>query len=283
DLKHAINAGSVPGPRLWVSARGLSTPGRYEPFEASWELSLPTGAQFVVGEQEARAAVREHIAHGADWIKVYADFFPLSLDANGEIRGLLNFTDQELQTIVSEAHRLGHKVAAHAISRDGIAQALGAGVDSLEHAHGLSADLAERARANGVFVVPTLFAESAVVTGAPPELRAVFERGYVNLAQAFRTGVKMAFGSDSGCVPWSENAAAGFAMYVERLGMSPAQALQAATTSAAELLGEAGALGQLTAGALADAIAVRGDPLRDARALQEVTFVMKAGAIVRAP
>jgi imidazolonepropionase-like amidohydrolase len=137
DVKKAINMGLIPGPRLWVSTRGLNTLGRYMPFDYSWELDLPKGAQLVTGTDECLKAVREQVANSADWIKIYVDW-PFFIGKDGGISGLTNFTREELATMVNEAHRLERKVAAHAISRNGIKAALEAGVESIEHGSGFS-------------------------------------------------------------------------------------------------------------------------------------------------
>jgi imidazolonepropionase-like amidohydrolase len=281
DLQRAINAGLVAGPRLFVSTRGLSTPGRYLPEDTSWELDLPTGAQLVVGEVEARRAVREQIGHGADWIKVYVDFVPLSLDPDGEIRGPLNFTDAELGAIVGETHKLGHRVAAHAMTRDGIAQALAAGVDSIEHATGMNEQLARRAARQGVFVCPTTLTEASIFAQLPPPMAAIFAAGWKNLARAHRLGVKLAYCTDAGSFAWTVNQASGLHYYVEKLGFTPAEVVRAATSMGAELLGLGGQLGVVAPGALADLIAVRGDPLADVAVLEHVHFVMLDGQVVR--
>ncbi len=145
DVKKAINKGLIPGPRLWVSTRGLSITGRYMPFGYSWHLKLPKGCQIVNGPEECLKAVREQVAHGADWIKIFADW-----------GGNVNFTEEELSIIVNEAHRLNRKVAAHAISRDGIKAALGAGVDSIEHGYLFDDELIAQAKKQGVYWCPTL-------------------------------------------------------------------------------------------------------------------------------
>ena len=281
DLKNAINRGLIPGPRLWVSTRGLSTTGRYHPFGTSWELALPTGAQLVVGELAARAAVREQIAHGADWIKVYVDFGPLDIDDRGTIQAPRNFTDAELGAIIEEAHRFRRRVAAHATGRDGILQALTLGVDSIEHAWGLDEDLARQALRRGVFICPTTQAEIPILTAGPELFKRLLPQAWKNLARAHKLGLKLAYCTDAGSFPWTENQAAGLPLYVEKLGMTPAEVLRAATLVGAELVGQKGTLGQLTPGALADLIAVRGDPLTDLHVLEHVFFVMQGGHVFR--
>ena len=146
DVKTAINRGEVPGPRLFVSTRAMAPTGMYPLLGFSWELELPHGVQPVDGVEGARLAVREQLSHGADWIKYYSDH-GYHYEADGLLHGIVNFTDDEARAIVDETHRLGHRVAAHAISSDGIAAALRAGVDSVEHGDGLTdAEIDEIAR-----------------------------------------------------------------------------------------------------------------------------------------
>jgi imidazolonepropionase-like amidohydrolase len=138
DLKRAIDAGIVPGPRLWISTRGLSIPGRYFPEDYSWELGLPKGVQMVSGIDECLRAVREQVDKGADWIKIYVDWWPYRITEGGRLSGPLNFTTEELTVMVREAHRLGRQVAAHAMGCEGIKAALNAGADSIEHGSGFT-------------------------------------------------------------------------------------------------------------------------------------------------
>lgn len=125
DLKKAIDGGIVPGPRLWVSTRGLSVPGRYYPEDYSWELDLPKGVQMVSGVEECLRAVREQAANGADWIKFYADWQPYRITDDGKISALPNFTQDELTVMVREAHRLDRKVAVHAMGHEGVREGSG--------------------------------------------------------------------------------------------------------------------------------------------------------------
>jgi imidazolonepropionase-like amidohydrolase len=140
DLKKAIANGEVPGPRLQVATRAMTPTGMYPLLDYSWELKMPTGVQYVDGVDGARKAVREQVMYGADWIKYYSDG-RVHFDADGRLRSKVLFTDEEARGIVEEAHRLGRKVAAHAIGSDGIAAALRAGVDTIEHGDGLTEEL----------------------------------------------------------------------------------------------------------------------------------------------
>ena len=155
DLKKAINAGIIDGPRLVVSTRAMSVTGGYGPSGYAPDVSYPMGVQIVDGVENARKAVREQLAHGADWIKVYADrsYF---VDKNGTLSSIPTFTLDEMKAIVEEAHRLRHKVAAHAMARPGISNALNAGVDSIEHGVAIPDDLLDIMVAKGVYLCPTL-------------------------------------------------------------------------------------------------------------------------------
>jgi imidazolonepropionase-like amidohydrolase len=277
DVKKAINMGLIPGPRLWVSTRGLSITGRYMPFDYSWELDLPKGLQIVDGAEECLKAVREQVANGADWIKIYADW-PFYIDKDGGISGYTNFTEEEFSVLVTEAHRLGHKVAAHAISRNGIKAALEAGADSIEHGCGFDDELIAQAKKQGVYWCPTLlvFEQSDSTSGEK-----ILEIEYKGLNKAYRNGVKIALGTDAGSFPWSVNQAKEFELLVVKAGFSPMDAIKAGTSVAAELLGQSDKIGCIAPGMLADIIAVPGDPLQDITVLQNVVFVMKNGEIFR--
>jgi len=248
----------------------------------SWELKMPEGVQIVDGSDNIRHAVREQVKYGADWIKFYADRRYYMKD--GALRSWVNFTDEEMQAMVSEAHRLGHRVAAHAMGRDGIDAALKAGVDSIEHGYGLDEELMDRMVKQGVYWCPTIYvgvyvAEGRAAAGAPIWL------GMRDLeAKAFpialRKGVKIVYGTDVGGYAWTENQAKEFA-YMVRYGMTPMQAIQSATIVAADLLERPNDMGAIEPGKYADIIAVAADPLRDISELERVQFVMKGGAVFR--
>ncbi|MCX6578265.1 MAG: amidohydrolase family protein [Candidatus Aminicenantes bacterium] len=277
DVKKAINTGIIPGPRLWVSTRGLSIPGRYGPDDYSWELDLFKGLQMVNGTDECLKAVREQVAHGADWIKIYVDW-PNFIDKDGGISGQTNFTKEELEVMVNEAHRLGRNVAAHAISRNGIRAALEAGVNSIEHGCGFDDQLTDQAQRQGVYWCPTLLAAEQKKSPRPNQM---LEIEYRALNKAYKKGLKIVLGTDAGCFPWSVNQAKEFEFLVKKAGFSPMDAIKAGTSIAAELLGQSAEIGHLAPGMLADIVAVRGDPLQDITALQNVMFVMKDGNVFR--
>jgi imidazolonepropionase-like amidohydrolase len=278
DVKLAVNRGEIPGPRIFASTRAMAPTGMYPILSPNWELELPHGVQPVDGVDNARLAVREQVGHGADWIKYYSDrryyFGPDSV-----LRSWVNFTDAEARAIVEETHRLGRRVAAHAIGSTGIAAALRAGVNSIEHGHGLTDSLMDVMVRNNVYWVPTV---TVGVYVAPPRggiWPALVELERRAFARAVRRGVKIVLGTDVGGFPWTEiHQAKEFEYYVQ-YGMTPMQAIKAGTSVAAELLGQEQSLGAVAPGFFADLVAVQGDPLRDITELQRVKFVMKGGMV----
>ena len=282
DLKKAIANGIIPGPRLFVSTRALDVTGAYPLLGYAWELEMPTGLQVCDGPDECRKAVREEVARGADWIKVYADrgyYFT----ADGRLRSVLNFTAEEMTAICDEAHKLRRRVAAHAIGRDGIENALRCGVDTIEHGDGFDDPLIALAKQKGAYWCPTLYITEYVAAGRAAEGRPIYGQMIEHQRKAFakgvKAGVKIALGTDAGGFAWDVNEA----IELERMvsaGMTPLQALRAATTVAASLLDQTGKLGEVSPGAYADLIAVRGDPLADIKTLGHVAFVMKGGEVV---
>lgn len=282
DVKRAIDRGIVPGPRMFVSTRAFSATGMYPLSGYSWELKVPEGVQIVDGADNIRRAVREQVKYGADWIKFYADRRYYMKD--GALHSWVNFTDEEMRAFVTEAHRLGRRVAAHAMGWDGIDASLKAGVDSIEHGYGLDQGLMDRMISQGVYWCPTIYvgvyvAEGRAAAGAPIWLtmRDLEAKAF---AIAVRKGVKIAYGTDAGGYAWTENQAKEFT-YMVRYGMTPMQAIQSATVVAADLLERPNDMGALEAGKFADIIAVIGDPLKDITELERVKFVMKGGEVVR--
>ncbi|MGB7922135.1 MAG: amidohydrolase family protein [Pyrinomonadaceae bacterium] len=282
DVKMAINRGVIPGPRMFVSTRAFSATGMYPLSGYSWELRMPEGVQIVDGADNIRRAVREQVKYGADWIKFYADRRYFMKD--GALHSWVNFTDEEMRAMVDEAHRLGRRVAAHAMGRDGIDAALKVGVDSIEHGYGLDEELMDRMVRQGTYWCPTIYvgvyvAEGRAKAGAPIWLtmRDLEAKAF---GIAVRKGVKIAYGTDAGGYAWTENQAKEFA-YMVRYGMTPMQAIQSATVVAADLLERPNDLGAIEPGKLADIVAVAGDPLRDVTELERVRFVMKGGEVYR--
>jgi len=283
DLKRAVEAGVLAGPRLFVATKALAPTGAYGLSGYAWELSVPKGVELCDGADACRRAVRDQIAHGADWIKVYADR-SYYRQGDGQIRSLPNFTLEELTAIVDQAHRTRRKVAAHSMTPTGHAIVLAAGVDSIEHGDVLDdatlAAMAERS----VYWCPTLTV-SAFVAGprsvTNPIWNDLFEATKDSFRRALKAGVPIVLGTDAGGFDWDKiNQAEEFRRYVE-LGMTPWQALRSATVTAAALLGQEGTLGVVAPGARADIIALPDDPLLDITATERVSFVMKDGVVVR--
>ena len=164
DVKTAINRGIIPGPRLFVATRAFAPTGTYPLLGYSWELKVPEGVQIVDGADNIRRAVREQVKYGADWIKYYSDRRYYIKD--GALHSWVNFTDEEAKALVDETHRLGHKVAAHAMGREGIEAALNAGVDTIEHGDGLDEGLIDIMNRRGVYLCPTIYALVSVAAGA---------------------------------------------------------------------------------------------------------------------
>ena len=285
DLKRAIENRVVEGPRMFCVTRALDVTGAYPLLGYSWELEMPHGVQVVDGADECRRAVREQVMHGADWIKAYVDRAYYFGD-DGHLHSILTFTREELKAVCEEAHKLHRKVAAHAIGRDGIENALLSGVDTIEHGDGFDEDLQALAKRLGVYWCPTLFVTEYVAEGRANEGRPIYGQMIEYQRKAFargvRAGLRIALGTDAGGFAWDVNQAVELKRMVGA-GMTPAQAIRAATTVAAELLDRKGKLGEVAPGAFADLIAVEGDPLSDIAVLERVIFVMKDGRVYKAP
>jgi imidazolonepropionase-like amidohydrolase len=280
DLKTAIANGEVPGPRMQVATRAMTPTGMYPLLGYSWELKMPTGVQYVDGVDGARKAVREQVMYGADWIKYYSDRRE-HFDPDGRLHSSVNFTDEESRAIVEEAHRLGKKVAAHAIGSEGIAAALRAGVDTIEHGDGLTEVLMDEMVRKGVYWVPTLTVDRNLAAVGDEFWKKTFDLQRENFAKAIQKGVKIALGTDAGGFDWKKvNQAKEFEYYVQ-YGMTPMQAIRAGTSVASELLGWSDTAGTVEAGKWADLVAVSGNPLKDITELQKVKFVMKGGVIFK--
>ena len=284
-LRDAINAGDVPGPRMLVSGPPLGITGGHcdnnlLPFE--YHAVADGVADGISGVQQK---VRQNIKYGADLIKICATGGVLS---KGDDPQASQYTLEEMKAIVADAHRLGRKVAAHAHGAQGILWASEAGVDSIEHGSYIDdAGIAEMKK-NGTYLVPTLylgdwFLENAEKNHVPDfylaKAKAVMPIARKNIAHAFASGVKVAFGTDAAVYPHGLNAHE-FAVMV-KLGLTPLQSIQAATVNAADLLGWSGKVGSLEPGAWADIVAVDGDPLKDVTTLERVKFVMKGGEVVK--
>ena len=235
--------------------------------------------QYVDGVDGARKAVREQVMYGADWIKYYSD---RRYHFEGEVlRSMVNFTDEEAKAIVDETHRLGKKVAAHAIGSDGIGAALRAGVDTIEHGDGLTDALLDEIAKKGVYWVPTITVGAYVAPGRGGNWTRMVDLEKAAFQKALKKNVKIVMGTDAGGFDWKDiNQSKEFEYYVN-YGMTPMQAIRSGTAVAAELLGWSDKMGTVTPGHWADLVAVSGDPLKDITELQRVKFVMKGGAVYR--
>ena len=285
DVKKAINNGIIPGPRMQVATRALDVTGAYPLQGYAPDVPVPHGVQLVDGADNARKAVREQISFGADWIKVYSDRSYRVRD-DGVLDDIPTFTLDELRAIVDEAHRERHKVASHAMALNGVHNSVEAGVDSIEHGNYIAEADLKAMVAHGIFYVPTIYvgeyvAQGRAATGAPVWLKmiSIHEETF---RRALQAGVKIAFGTDAGGFDWKINPAKEFSSMV-KFGMTPAQAIRAATSMAAELMGTQKELGTIEPGKLADIVAVPGDPLADVSLMEKVEFVMKGGVVYKKP
>jgi len=284
SIRDAIKQGVIPGPRMLVVTRALDVTGAYALLGYDPALKLPHGVQVVDGPDACRRAVREQIGNGADWIKVYAD--QRVSTADGVVHSIPTFTPEEFHAIVDETHREHHKVAAHAMGLEGVHSALEAGADSIEHGAYIADDDLKTMVAHGTWYVPTLYIfvyaeEIHQASGFPG-----WEGGVAIHAETFRralnSGVKIAFGTDVGGFEWSINPAKEFPLMV-KYGMTPAQALRAATVSGADLVDMKNQFGSVEPGKFADLVAVSGNPLKDISILENVNFVMKEGVVFKQP
>lgn len=285
DVKKAINNGIIPGPRMQVATRALDVTGAYPLQGYAPNVLVPHGVQVVDGPDNARQAVREQISHGADWIKVYSDRSYWIRD-DGVLDDIPTFTLDELRAIVDEAHRERHKVASHAMALNGVHNSIEAGVDTIEHGNYIADEDLKTMASHGVFYVPTIFVGAYVAQGRAAEGAQVWVKMIQvhedTFRRAMKAGVKIAFGTDAGGFDWKVDPAKEFAWMV-KFGMTPAQAIRAATATASELLGQQNSLGTVEVGKLADIVAVPGDPLADVTLMEKVDFVMKGGVVVRKP
>lgn len=282
-IKQAINEGYIPGPRLFISTRAISTTGGYPLEGYAPELTMPKGVQVVDGPVEARKAAREQLDHGADWIKVYMTHRSW-LDKLGNLVSQPTLTVEELKAIVDETHGWQKKVACHAYGGIGLHRALDGGCDSIEHGLELDDSAIAQMKRQGTWYVPTLsvyytdWAPADTTDGQRDRKRASDHE--VSFKKAMQAGLKIAFGTDMGGIKWTEPIAEEFGRMVE-FGMSPMDAIRSATVRAADLLDMQGQVGVIAPGSYADIVAVSGDPLHDINQLEHVGFVMKGGQVYK--
>lgn len=287
-LRDAIDKGHVPGPRIIAAGDSISGTGGHADVDGyrAEILHMLTPETICDGPYDCRRAVRTAVKYGADVIKITATGGVLSDSATGLMQQM---EDDELKEIMDTAHALGRRVAAHAHGADGVNAALRAGIDTIEHGSMLDAESIRLFKQTGAYLVPTLMAGKEVVDKLktedflPPAIR---EKALglpplvmKNVGAAYKAGVKIAFGTDSGVSNHGRNAEEFLLM--KEIGMKEAEMIAAATVNAADALGMADRLGRIGAGRPADIIAVAGDPLEDIALLLEVGFVMKDGRVAK--
>lgn len=279
-LKQAIDQGIIPGPRLLITSKAIVATGSYGPRGFASEWAVPQGAEEADGAEGLTRVARDQIGHGADWIKVYADY---RWGPDGEARP--TFSEAELRTLVEVAASGGRKVVAHAATAEGMRRAVLAGVATIEHGDGGTDETWRLMRERGVALCPTLGATEATSryagwregTAPPPRVR----QKRAMFAAALAAGVPICAGGDAGVYAHGRNA-----WEVELMvdaGMPASAALRAVTSGNARILGLDDSRGSIREGLLADLVAVAGDPTRAIAALREVRLVMKGGEVVRAP
>lgn len=283
DIKKAIIKGEMEGPRMFISTLAINTTGHYPLKESdyAWELKMPKGLQEITGADEGRRAVREQIAHGADWIKIYADRGYTRLP-DGSYRSLPNFTNDEINAIGDETLRSNRKLCAHAVTRDGIIASINAGASSIEHGFGMDDECLKLMVDKKVYWCPTIYVNEYVAEGrakAGSPINLYFTQSEPELfKKALKAGVKIAYGTDIGGYDWQLPQARDFS-YMVSFGMTNLQAIQTATIVAAELLGQTNKIGEIKPGAFADLIALKGNPTKDIKVLEDVKWVMKDGSV----
>jgi imidazolonepropionase-like amidohydrolase len=291
DLRNSINDGFITGPRIVASGPGISITGGHgdlNGFSPETRVSLfPDKRDYAIadGVEQVQQTVRAQVKFGVDVIKILATGGVLS---QGDSPGAPQYTFEELKTAADEAHAAGRKIAAHAHGAEGIKRAVLAGIDSIEHASLATDEDIRLAKEHGAYFVMDIYNDDyilgkAVEFGLPQENvdkeRMVGRTQRENFEKAFKAGVKMAFGTDAGVYPHGDNAKQ--FKYMVQYGMTPAQAIRAATINAADLLGRSKDVGTIEAGKYADIIAVTSDPLQNVQALESVQFVMKGGAVYK--
>ena len=283
EIKQAIEEGTIPGPRIFGATRAISTTGGYTLEGYAPELEMPKGAQLVDGPVEARKAARQQLEHGADWLKVYMTHRSW-VDKQGNLVSQPTLTVEELQAILDEAHGWQKKVACHAYNGIGLQRALDGGCDSIEHGLEITDKQMAQMQRQGTWYCPTLspyyddWAQPDTPAGKRDRARAAVHE--ITFKKALQAHLKIVFGTDMGGIPWTEPIAQEFKRMVG-LGMVPMDAIQSATSRAAEMLDMKGEIGVLAPGAYAEVIAVSGDPLKSIEELEHVRFVMHNGAVFK--
>jgi len=282
DMRKAIDEGRIDGPRFQVSGRGIIWAGT-----AGTAAGSPLTSVRVHGEEDARAAVREHVEHGADWIKLFPGG-AYSFTSAGKDKYVVTYPLPVLQALIDEAHRHGRKTACHVLGGEGERNAIVAGCDTTEHAFGLDREQADMMVAKGLAYDPTFVRYTEPYlddndrnnTGGKYRIIGIFEKAVTTAVATQGLTVMLGSGVDGATFPHGTQALE-FEWFVKRAGMSPARALQAGTIVNATVMGWQDRIGSLEKGKFADLIAVPGDPLADITELQRVMFVMKGGRVIR--
>ena len=286
-LRDAINRGDIPGPRMFVSGPPLGATGGHADGTTGFSpwIEFHDVDGVADGVDAIRHRVRENVKHGADVIKFMASAGVLSAETSV---GAPQYSQEEMNAVVDEAHRWGKKVAAHAHGAEAIKMAIRAGVDSVEHSSMIDDEGLKLAKQHGTYLDFDVYNDDYILSeyakkGFPASTidkeKLVGRLQRENFQRAVKAGEKMAFGTDAGVYPHGWNGKQ-FAV-MTKWGMTPMQAIQAATVNAADLLGMTGKVGQVAPGYYADLIAVNGDPLKDVSQLEHVAFVMKGGDVDR--
>ena len=291
DLRNTINDGLIPGPRIVASGPGISITGGHgdlNNFSPQTRVSMfPEERNFQIadGSDQLRHVVRAQVKYGVDVIKILATGGVLS---KGDSPGAPQYTLEELKVAAETAHMAGRKIAAHAHGTEGIKNAILAGIDSIEHASLIDDEGIRLAKEHGTYLVMDIYNDDYLLNEAPKfglpqenieKEKMVGRLQRENFEKAVKAGVKMAFGTDAGVYPHGDNAKQFY--YMVKFGMTPAQAIRAATSSAADLIGRSNDVGTIEPGKYADIIAVQSDPMADVRALEHVDFVMKGGTVYK--
>jgi imidazolonepropionase-like amidohydrolase len=284
-MRDAIARGDFPGPRMFVAGAYVTiTGGAGAMTGVSPDVTLPWDMTFGVANSpwEGRERVRRLATQRVDFIKVLSSGAVLTHNSNANAR---EFTDEELNALVDEAHNFGFRVAAHAHNAAGIKAAVRAGVNSIEHGSYLDEEGIQLMKQHGTYLVPTLETVDCIDSTAnyPADFLEHSNRlndiSIANFKRAVKEGVKIAFGTDISVCPFGTNAKE--FSYMVKDGMTPVAALQAATVGAADLLGQTANVGSIKVGKYADIIAVNGDPLADITVMEKVAFVMKGGVVFK--
>jgi len=290
SLRNAINKKLIKGPRIYTAGKAIATTGGHADPTNGFRDDLMGDpgpeAGVVNGADECRKAVRQRYKEGSDVIKITASGGVLSVAKSGENP---QFTEDEIKAIVETAHDYGYKVAAHCHGAEAMKRAVRAGVNSIEHGTLMDEEVMQLMKQHGTYFVPTIIAGRSVADSAKkpgyfpalvtPKALAIGPKIQSTFAKAYKAGVKIAFGTDAGVYAHGKNWME--FVYMTEVGMPPMEAIQAATVSAADLIGVSDKIGSIEKGKLADIIAVDGDPLKDIQVMGKVTFVMKDGVVYK--